>query len=331
MFQPKLGLCALTFESAAWAGLVLGTTSDRALLLYLCSHAAASAAVALIAIHFLPGRLQRPRLAVLLFLFATAFLVPAFGFMAVFAGIHLMHRLPPRPNEEGFSAIDLPEIDVHQRTGTGFRQAGMRAFLSNTKAPVASRIRALVALQNISGRVATPLLRNVLTDPSEDIRLLAYGMLDKNEKFLNEAIHEESRRRRTVGADSQEYLDATRRLAGIYWELVYQELAQGDLRAHALQQSLAFTREALARNADDIGLNLLHGRLLQALGQPQAAREAYQLTLSLGMPKTRIVPYLAEVAYDLGDHLAVRALMDELGDWQALPRLQPVISYWSRR
>ena len=37
--------------------------------------------------------------------------------------------------------IELPEIDVHQGNGKGFRQAGMRAFLANTRAPVASRTR----------------------------------------------------------------------------------------------------------------------------------------------------------------------------------------------
>ena len=45
------------------------------------------------------------------------------------------------------------------------------------------------------------------------------------------------------------------------------------------------------------------------------------------MPKTRIVPYLAEAAYDLHDYSGVRTLMHELGDWQSLPRLRPVIAY----
>ncbi|MEF8723878.1 MAG: hypothetical protein V5B30_15205 [Candidatus Accumulibacter delftensis] len=48
------------------------------------------------------------------------------------------------------------------------------------------------------------------------------------------------------------------------------------------------------------------------------------------MPKTRIVPYLAEVAFATGDYDEVRALMGDLDNWQSLPRLQPVIAYWSR-
>ena len=38
----------------------------------------------------------------------------------------------------------------------------------------------------------------------------------------------------------------------------------------------------------------------------------------------------AEAAYDLHDYSGVRTLMHELGDWQSLPRLRPVIAYWNR-
>ncbi len=332
MFQTKFGLYALTLEAAAWAGLLLGSGSDRALLLYLGAHGAACALVALAALALLPPRLATPRLPALLLVFGVAFAVPLLGFLAAVAGILFLQALAPHARGEIFSAVALPKIDVHQRSGTGFRQAGMRAFLANARAPVANRLRALVALQNISGRVASPLLRDVLTDPSEDIRLLAYGMLDNKEKLLNGAIHRESQRLQAAAdsADDAEHADAAKKLADLYWELVYQELVQGDLRTHALQQSLAYTDLSLARAPDDAALHLRHGRLLQSLGRPAEAGAAYDRARALGMPKSRIVPYLAEVAYDLGDYAGVRALMRELGDWQSLPRLKPVIGYWSR-
>ena len=330
MFRSKLILAALAFESSAWSSLVLGSSSDRVLLLFLVAHATSSALIASFALALLPSRLARPRLPVLLFLFGMGFTVPLLGFIGVVGGVHYLRLLPPRGHQERFSAVELPEIDVHQGHGTGFRQAGMRAFLSNSAAPIASRLRALVALQNISGRVASPLLRDVLTDPSEDIRLLAYGMLDNKEKHLNEAIHQQALRLQNAPHDSAEELDATRKLADLYWELVYQGLVQGDLREHALRQSLGYTEQALASAPDDAALHLRHGRLRQSLGEPLAARAAYDRALTLGMPKTRIVPYLAEVAYDLNDHAGARSLMRELGDWQSLPRLRPVIAYWNR-
>jgi tetratricopeptide (TPR) repeat protein len=330
MFQPKFGLYALTLELSAWAGVALGASDERSLLLYLLAHGGASIVIALIAITFLPPHLAKPRQPILLLLFSTSYAIPVLGIVAVLGSVFVLHALPASYRSDAFRAVDLPEIDPHLRPGIGFRQAGMRSFLSNSRAPVATRLRALVALQNISGRVASPLLRDVLTDPSEDIRLLAYGILDNKEKRLAHSIHSETKHLNSAIAGSVEQTEAAKRLADLYWELVYQELAQGDLRLHALQQSLHYTQISLQQTPDDAGLHLRHGRLLQSLGQSPAARDAYDRALALGLPKTRIVPYLAEVAYDVGDFNTVRALMNELGDWQSLPRLRPVILYWSQ-
>jgi tetratricopeptide (TPR) repeat protein len=330
MFPSKLGLYALTLEATAWVGLLLDSSSDAVLLAYLGAHALASFVLALAAIVFLPANLRRKRLPVLLLLTGTGFAVPILGFVAVILGVIMLHSLPPASPEGLFQAVTMPEVDTHQRAGQGFRQAGMRAFISNERAPVATRLRALVALQNVPGNVASPLLRDVLSDPSEDIRLLAYGMLDNKEKVVNNDIYRASRSYQEAAEGSAARQESARRLADLYWELVYQELAQGDLRVHALQQSLQFTQIALADSPDDAALHLRHGRLLQALHQPEEARQAYDQALALGMPKTRIVPYLAEVAFETGRHDEVRALMRELGNWQSLPRLKPVITYWSR-
>ena len=331
MFQPKLAFAALTLEAAAWAALLLGSSSDAALLAYLGAHAAASFLLARVAIVFLPA--SGKRVPVLLLLAGTGFAVPILGFVAVILGVLMLHSLPPAKAESLFAALSLPELDSRQRAGKGFRQAGMRSFISNERAPVAARQRALVALQEVPGHIASPLLRGVLTDASEDIRLLAYGMLDSKEKVINDDIHRASQSYQAAAAGSSARWEAAARLADLYWELVYQELAQGDLRTHALRESLRFTRMALAaaaESADDAALHLRHGRLLQALSQPEEARLAYARALALGMPKTRIVPYLAEVAFATGDYDEVRALMGDLDNWQSLPRLQPVIAYWSR-
>jgi len=305
-------------------------SGEHALLFYLLAHGSASALLSQFILTLLPRHLASPRLPVLLLIFGIGYAIPILGIVAVISGVFLLRALPEIQRSDSFRAVELPEIDVHQRPGIGFRQAGMRAFLSNSRAPVATRLRALVALKNVSGRVASPLLRDVLADPSEDIRLLAYGMLDNKEKHLNHSIHNESTRFSSAIAGSTEQAEAARRLADLFWELVYQDLAQGDLRQHALQQSLHYTEISLQQTPDDAGLHLRHGRLLQSLGEADPARLAYNRALELGLPKTRIVPYLAEVAYDVGDFGTVRALMSELGDWQSLPRLQPVIHFWNK-
>jgi hypothetical protein len=133
---------------------------------------------------------------------------------------------------------------------SGFRQTGLRAVLSNSEVPTRSRMRAMVALQHISGRISSPLLRNVLNDASEDLRLLAYGMLDSLERNISRAIDKEldtlQKAREIEGQDTlgPVGIQAAEKLSALYWELVYQNLAQGDMRDHAIRESLLLEGEA---------------------------------------------------------------------------------------
>ncbi|MGE5387089.1 MAG: hypothetical protein ACM3SV_14500 [Betaproteobacteria bacterium] len=328
MIQHKLGLSALALEMAAWSGLVLGEKSDLALLAYLTGHAGASALLALLLYLFLPRQLRSPRLPILLLMFGLGFAVPILGFVGLGAGILVLRRQRAVVGDDPIHAVRLPAIDPHQRAVGAFHQTGLGSFLANERVPVNNRLRALVALQNVPGRVASPLLRNVLSDPSEDIRLLAYGMLDNQEKGLNNLIHAE-RGRYSEATNDADRTAAARRLSDLYWELVYQELAQGDLRHHALLQSQQYTVEALRQAPDDAALHLRLGRLRQMLGDAPAARLSYERALDLGMPRTRITPYLAELAFDVGDYAIIPAYMAELAEWHSLPRLKPVVEYWS--
>lgn len=336
MPNPQLAFYAVLLEVAAWfGGDLLGCQADGLLLSYLVLHGAASLLLASFAILLLPSAIAQPRRPVLLLLAGCSYAVPVLGFIGVLAGIVILRTHRHGASAPNFESIKLPAFDPHQHTASSVRRPGLRAFLGNAKAPTASRMGALVALQYVSGRVATPLLRDVLTDPSEDIRLLAYGMLDKQEKRINQAIDDELKK----FADSHDVqapdagegpmLAAARRLSDLYWELIYQRLVQGDLRQHALAESVKYCRIALLHAPYDAALILRHGRLQHALGQPEGAVNAYYKALALGLPATRVLPYLAELRFDQGEHTDARRLMSELSTWTALPRLQPVIKYWN--
>lgn len=327
MSHLKLGLSAATLELGAWAQLALAGRSDAELALYFLVHAGAAALLALFGYAFLPAELSKPRLPILALIFSLVFFVPAIGFVAVAVATLAVPRIPRFAPKPVFESVVLPELDPHERVrGGGFRQAGLRGFLNNPRAPVPLRLRALVTLQNVPIRLASPLLRDLLADPTEDLRLLAYGILDAQEKKLNAAIHDELQR---LQGGEEERLVGSRRLAQLYWELVYRELVHGDLRRHALEESLRHLRVALAAQASDPALQLQLGRLLHETGELETARAAYGAALALGLPASRVVPYLAELAFETRDFPLVRRLMGQLQDWRNLPRLEPVAKFWT--
>lgn len=329
-------LLAILLEWAAWdGGQLFPSQSDLILAWFLVVHALASLLLAVSVIALLPDEIARPRNALLLLMAACSYAIPVFGFLGVIAGTLYLRFYRNKEMAQDFGSVELPVFDPHQRPSAGFRQSGLRSFLGNSEVPMQARIGAMIALQHVSGRVSTPLLRDVLSDPNEDIRLLAYGMLDNQEKQINQSIDAELKVINSLGPakwtdnPGQKGLLAAQRLSDLYWELIYQELVQGDLRNYAIDESARYAQMVLDHEPDNAPLNLRLGRLLHAGGQPEAAERAYLKASELGLPATRILPYLAELRFDQHDFAGTRQLMVELANWGSLPRLRPIIDYWN--
>lgn len=330
MLNPKLGLSAALLEINAWSGpLFFESNSDLLLLWYLGMHAVASLLLAAFVQAFLPANRTRPRWATQLLLAGFSYAVPIAGFVCVLAGSLLLRFYKPAPASGGFESLQLPDFDSHLRPQGAFRQAGLRSILNNRQVPVHTRLSAMVALQYVPGRVASPLLRDVLSDPAEDIRLLAYGMLDNQEKRINRAIDDELQQFGQATTDPAR-LAAAQRLSDLYWELVYQQLAQGDLRQYAISESLRYCEQALAEQPASAAMILRRGRLRHEQGDYAAAETDYRQAQALGLPATRVLPYLAEVRFEQRDFAGTSRLVQELSAWNSLPRLRPIVDYWTR-
>ncbi len=116
-------------------------------------------------------------------------------------------------------------------------------------------------------------------------------MLDTLEKRINRTIDSELDALRRAEAEEgatpgPQTLEAAHRLSDLYWELVYQELVQGDLRTHAIHESLRYCDMVLAQSPGNAQLNLRRGRLLHAQGLATEAGEAYARARELGLPAT---------------------------------------------
>ncbi|MDR0226499.1 MAG: hypothetical protein LBI66_08770 [Burkholderiaceae bacterium] len=338
MLNLKLALSALAAEIASWSSLwLLRSSSDAALLAYLAAHGLACALLALCLSPFVATSAQtlRQRVALVTLMGLFSYAVPVAGIVGSIVATVALHRQRGPGAVHRFPVLLVPDFDPHQQSGTSRRQVGLQSFLSNASVPVASRMRALVALGNVPGHVSSPMLRMALGDTSEDLRLLAYSMLDSKEREISRNIHQElealEQARQTEGASplGSRGLKAARALSDLYAELVYQGVAQGDVRDHAMAQSLHYCGLVLAQKPDHALLLLRRGRLMHLQGDGEQAMLFYDKALSMGMAPARVVPYQAELLFERREFARVHALMRSLDAQQALPRLRPSILYWS--
>ncbi|MEZ5728655.1 MAG: hypothetical protein R3E48_12030 [Burkholderiaceae bacterium] len=174
------------------------------------------------------------------------------------------------------------------------------------------------------------ILRDLLADPSEDIRLLAYGMLDGKEKAISHRILAEE-----AALEAAETVDARfghhKRIAELYWELVYQRLVQGDMKRHAGSRSERHARDALAIRDDDAGLWLLLARIALDGERAADADVSLQQAAERGLSRAQLVPYLAEAAFMQRRFERIGPLFAELPGKAGTLRLAAVQSFWSDR
>ena len=92
---------------------------------------------------------------------------------------------------------------------------------------------------------------------------------------------------------------------------------------HAATQSVAFDREN--RNA-----HLVLGRVCVENRNYDLAAKALQESLNLGMPRDKVVPYLAEVAFGRREFKKVQQLLGSLDDaFKQYPPLKQIVEYWA--
>lgn len=327
----KVWLAAIAAELAAFTLLVRGEDA-AALLGFLGIHAVASALAAAAAGALFPPAYRRPRRLVWGLLFGLNFFAPLLGLTAYFLGIWGGHWFPQLLKPKLFNTVAQPEYtvtrdDIYAR----LRGAAARARLLNRAAPQDARVEALLTVGQMPSPATGVLLRELLSDPSDDMRLLAYGLLDRREKHVSNRLATERvllEAATEVGDRDSERLICGR-IAQLYWELVYQGLAQGDTARYALEQTLIHAERALRDDASDGPRWLLIARTRLRRRELPEADAALAQALSYGMPRVAVLPYLAELRFEQGRYEEVRAAMFELGATPGSETLAAMQQYWA--
>lgn len=172
-------------------------------------------------------------------------------------------------------------------------------------------------------------MRDLLADPVEEIRLLAYGIIDGVEKQIMQRIFD-ARTQRDRAENDDDRADASHRLAELYWELIYQNLVRGEVYRFTMERVERFAREALAHRESDAVMWYLLGRCALMRHDPEQAEQCLLRAEYHQFPADRLVPWLAEVAFLKHQYARVGQMLAGIGNGTATPMLQPVMRFWTR-
>lgn len=324
----KLATGAGMLESAALALVLAGGDGPADLARLLGVHALASLFVAMSVWASLPAARRAPRAPVLAQLFVQNLFVPGLPVllrMAHAAGARFRRLLEDAP----VNTVTEPEYAIYRDSeGMQTRAGRTRTKLTNLGVSAQERLTALLAIQETPARACADLLRQLLADPVEDIRLLAYGMLDAKEKRISLRILAEEGRLEKAAA-GQARFGCHKRIAELYWELAYQRLVQGDMRRYACEQARRHATEALAHDGQDPGLWYLLLRVAIELREAAPAREALGQARALRFPDDQLAPYEAELAFVERRLADIPVTFGRIGHLALPPALATVRNFWT--
>lgn len=309
----------------------LQVSSDLKVLLWLLLvNGLISMMVATAAILTLPYRDRQQRQLLWLLIVVAGLFIPLLGSIGTAVAMKLGMRWRAPAGPQAFVPLARAEFDpIGRKEGSRFDRGGLRARIAQGSVPTEQRLQSVAALQQLPPMAASPVLRTLLDDSVEDIRLVAFGMLDREEKKIAERIHDLLQQ--PVPTSYQRRYQHEKQLAELYWELAYSGLVQGDLRRYALEDALTHAKAALEIDDAAAGLHFLVARILSALGRNEEAERNMLLATVLGVPEQRTLPYLAELAYERGEFRLARQMLDAMQDNPVTPRMRPVIDFWTTR
>jgi polysaccharide biosynthesis protein PelE len=331
MITVIVGLIAIVFEIFAVMWLMpLPEGNPMKLIAFLGMHGVASVCIAIVLTAALPSTMRRPAPAVMTLLFGFSFFIPILGLIGMIVGAFVSKFLPRLVPELPYAEIppiefEFPPREIRERTKYG--QGGLTSRLKDAGVPKETRFKSLLALQGMPPKIANPLLQDMLGDATDEVRLVAYGILDNQEKNINQHIHDEIETLRAADSDEMKLI-ALRRLAELYWELVYGGLVHGDVREHAMNETDRYLSQAMQIAPDDAGLWFLKGRLLLFKRDP-AAEAALHRAVANGLEESRVLSYFAQIAFERRDYREVRRIFGSLSESQYAARLRPAVRYWS--
>jgi polysaccharide biosynthesis protein PelE len=325
----KLLLLSLSLEISGVSALFAKLGSWQTLALFLPSHAAASALAALAAWLVLPRAYKVPKPWTLAFLFSFCFFIPMLGALGLLTGIVGMLYFKRRTRAQTYDDVQLPRFDPRLAyKPPHFAGSGIRSLLGNPKIRGEVKLRALMAVEAMPPALSTPIIRQALADPVDDVRLLAYGMLDGREKRIRALIRLEAEKLKDEASGEAKFTGC-KRLAGLYWELIYQGLVQGDLLRDALCRGLDYCKQAAATRPDDAWLWFAQARFHMRGGDLDAAELAFAEAERLGYGKQRVAPMLAEIAYTRREFQRIPQLLSAAPALRQVPLTKAVLEFWT--
>lgn len=257
--------------------------------------------------------------------------VPILGVIISIFIVYSIYRLNNdfyKVTEEIDDTINLQHIKyTYEQYGAG---GAFLSLMNQDEMPIV-RTKALFVLAQGHLSSINPLLQDLLSDTSDEIRLLSFNILDQQESFIETDIHKIETILDTQVLDDESKAKLEKNLALLFWELNYRRLILKELETITLIKAQTYALAALKVFEHDPIIWILLGRIYTKLGQYTLADEALKIAINLNGPPSQVLPYIAEIKYKMKDYSAVQYYLNQSDTLMDITLIAPVKRFWDMK
>ncbi|HEU5282166.1 MAG TPA: hypothetical protein VFU82_09330 [Gammaproteobacteria bacterium] len=268
---------------------------------------ALSGVIVCLGFHVIKHKLKYYTHQMMLLFYALTFFIPIFGIIASYTLILWLKHAHRHYKNTKIKSMRLTYINKPLRIRYGM--GGLHLRLMSPTANMQSKISAITKSLTVSPSRVNNLVRTMLSDNNDEVRLLAFQILNKQERKLMPKINQAIQSLQSATHPNQQYV-LEKKLAFDYWELLYRALIEPHMADFAIKKTLGYGEAALEKQPNDVTLLTLLGRLSLKCNDRMAALSYFNQAIVLGEFIERILPYLAEIAYQQRQFHAIKAFFN---------------------
>lgn len=293
-------------------------------------HGVLALIVAVISMLFLKNRFNDRAIKIILFFWVFNFVLPGIGYLMT---IWIVYYLATVSYDKQLSHInyinmiefenEFPEI---QRI---FGEGSMNNLLNNTSAPSSLKMKALVSLADNLSKSDVMLIKNALSDKNDEIRLYSFAIIDNLERGINSKIHK-TLQKFLEASNEEKSMNAAGELAYLYWDMVYFELTDSNLKIFIIDEVKKYANIVLKADPHNKNMNILLGKTYMMLEEYTQSKHYFSLAVKEEKSRDFIIPYLAEIAFHQKDYKRVKTILNRTTELNTNALLHPIVAQWSR-
>ena len=209
-----------------------------------------------------------------------------------------------------------------------FGEGSMSSLLSNGQASTSLKMKALVSMADNITQNNLVLIKNSLSDKDDEIRLYSFAIIDKMERGINKSIHIKLTEFNELEIEDEKRIKLAEELTYLYWDMVYYELSDEDLKKFILAEVQKYAKIVLNHNLNHTNINILLGKVYLMLERYEDASTCFAIVIEQEGERSYTYPYLAEVFFNQRNFKSTKALLNSSNTLKINTTMSSIVEQW---